>query len=149
MLERFIEICKEANLNITPQRIVIYKELLNHHEHPDAETIYKRVKEQFPTISLATIYKTFDTFVKLGLLSPFRSGAGTTRYDTNVEHHHHLICIHCDKVVDISHDALSNLPIKSLPLEGFQVINHQVEIKGVCEDCQKKSKYNSKTQTTN
>jgi len=147
MLDRFIQICKAANLNITPQRIVIYKELLNHHEHPDAETIYRRVKKQFPTISLATIYKTLDTFVKIGLLSPFRSGSGTTRYDTNVEHHHHLVCIHCDTVIDITHDALSGLPVKSLPLGGFQVLNHQVEIKGVCEKCQKKSR-NSKIKTS-
>ncbi len=149
MLERFIEKCKEHNLNITPQRILIYKELLRHHDHPDAETIYRNVKEQFPTISLATIYKTLDTFVKLGILSPFRAGSGTTRFDTNIEHHHHLVCIYCDKVIDISHDALSNLPIRSLPLGGFRVINHQVEIKGVCETCQKKSKYKKKTKTTN
>lgn len=142
MIEQFIEKCKEHDLNITPQRILIYKELLRHNDHPDAETIYRNVKEQFPTISLATIYKTLDTFVKLGILSPFRSASGNTRYDTNVDHHHHLVCIRCDKVIDISHDALSSLPVRSLPLGGFEVINHQVEIKGVCKACQQKSKQN-------
>jgi Fur family transcriptional regulator, peroxide stress response regulator len=138
MIDRFIQICKEANLNITPQRIVIYRELAELRGHPDAETIYRRVKKQFPSISLATVYKTLDTFVRIGLLSPFRSGSGSTRYDTNLEEHHHLVCIDCDTVIDVNHESLTQLPVHRLPLSGFKIINHQVEIKGICSDCQRK-----------
>ncbi len=137
MLEKFTQICKASNLNITPQRILIYNELLAHQDHPDAETIYRRVKKQFPTISLATIYKTLDTFAELGLLSRFRSVEGSLRIDMNMEQHHHLVCVRCDRVFDIEHRFVSDIHLDSIPVGNFKVLNHQIEIKGICENCQR------------
>ena len=60
--------CRDAGLSVTPQRIAVYKALLKSEEHPTPEMLFKTVKRQMPSLSLATIYKSLDALEKLGLI---------------------------------------------------------------------------------
>ena len=62
-----VERCRAAGMNLTPQRMVIYRALLESLDHPSPEMLRDRVKSQLPAVSLATIYKTLDVLVELGL----------------------------------------------------------------------------------
>ena len=79
------EILKEKGLKVTPQRIAIYNMLKNTKEHPSAEGIYKALEQDNPTMSLATVYKTLDSFESVQLVQQLNVGEGYARYDAEID----------------------------------------------------------------
>ena len=80
---------KEKKLKLTPQRLAVYQYLKSTSEHPSAETIYKALQPNYPTMSLATVYKTLKTLVEIGLVQELNVGEGNFRYDGNCSEHGH------------------------------------------------------------
>ena len=68
-ISQFIKRSKELGLKVTPQRIAIYRELAGRMQHPSTEMIYKNIKDYYPNISLTTVYRTLETFERMGLIS--------------------------------------------------------------------------------
>lgn len=133
-IDKFVQLSKEKGFNVTFQRIAIYKILLQHKDHPTAEQIFKEIKEQHPTISLATVYKTLETLSEMGLIHKVNPLYDTARYETQTHPHHHLICVRCKKIVDIDEEELTKLNIPE-NFHGFDILNYQVQITGICENC--------------
>lgn len=129
-----IERCRSAGMNLTPQRVVIYRALLEAEDHPSPEALRDRVKSQLPAVSLATIYKTLDVLVELGLAGEVAATGNTKRYDGNMGVHHHLVCTSCGSVADTDDVSLSKI---SLPkgLQGFLPKGYSVHIHGLCSTC--------------
>ncbi len=100
-MEFISENLRKNNLKVTPQRIAIYEYLLSTKSHPTAETIYREILKDFPTISFATVYKTLDTLCKAGLILEFNVGEDSFRYDATVLAHPHFVCSNCSKVIDM------------------------------------------------
>ncbi|GBD39057.1 Transcriptional regulator PerR [bacterium HR37] len=135
----FIKRSKELGIKITPQRVAIYRELANTDEHPSAEAIYKKIKNYYPNISLTTIYRTLETFEKLGLVSVVNILYNAARYDANLEPHHHMVCVECKKVEDFYDESLSKLDFSQKTLSRYKVLGYTVQLNGICKDCQSKS----------
>jgi Fur family transcriptional regulator, peroxide stress response regulator len=129
-----VERCRSAGMNLTPQRVVIYRALLESEDHPSPEALRDRVKEQLPAVSLATIYKTLDVLVDLGLASEFAATGNTKRYDGNMGPHHHLVCESCGRVEDYEDDRLGKLPLPK-GLNGFTPRHLSIHIHGLCSSC--------------
>ena len=134
-IEQFIKKCREKKLSVTPQRLIIYKALLIDSTHPNPEQIYKKIKTDNPTISLATVYKTLETFERNGLVSMVTNLHNTVRYDPITEQHHHIICIKCNKVVDLFDNSLDNIGIPESVSNTNVLVDHSVHFKVVCSDC--------------
>ena len=100
---------KEKKLKLTPQRLAVYQYLKGTLEHPSAETIYKALQPNYPTMSLATVYKTLKTLVEIGLVQELNVGEGNFRYDANYHEHAHVQCVNCGKVEDIDFIDFSSL----------------------------------------
>lgn len=137
-VENFIMQCRELRIKVTPQRIAIYKELSSTGEHPSAEIIYKKIKKYYPNISLTTIYRTLETFEKLGIISVANILHDAARYDANLNPHHHLVCVVCKRVEDFYDDSLSNLTIPEESLDNYKVLGYSIQLNGICRECQKK-----------
>lgn len=135
----FIKRSKELGIKITPQRVAIYRELANTDEHPSAEAIYKKIKNYYPNISLTTIYRTLETFEKLGLISVVNILYNAARYDANLEPHHHMVCVECKKVEDFYDESLNKLDFSQKTLSRYKVLGYTVQLNGICKDCQSKS----------
>jgi Fur family peroxide stress response transcriptional regulator len=133
-IDEFINLSKEKGFNVTFQRVAIYRILLKHKDHPTAEQIFKEIKEEHPTISLATVYKTLETLSEMGLIHKVNPLYDTARYETQTHLHHHLICVRCKKIIDIDEKELTKLEIPS-DFHNFDVLNYQVQITGICENC--------------
>lgn len=95
---------KEAGLKSTPQRAVILSYLVKSKSHPSAETIFRDLKKEYPSISLNTVYQTIETFEKKRMLFAIIDTSGSRRYDAHTEPHMHLICLKCGKITDIPYD---------------------------------------------
>jgi Fur family peroxide stress response transcriptional regulator len=136
-VNEFVELCQQLHLKVTPQRVAIYKELLNSDRHPTADDIYKIVKRGYPNISFDTVNRTLQTFVKVGIVDVVEIFGGAKRFDPNVTNHHHLHCTQCGKVLDFYNRAYDNLKVPENVEEQFQVISKRVVLKGICKDCRK------------
>ena len=135
-LDEFVEVCRTKNLNITYQRIKIYEALSKIDTHPSAEDIYKIVKKEYPSISLATVYKTLETFAENNLISKVNFLHDLARYDGNTSPHHHLVCVKCKKIVDVNDKRLQEIKIPESSKNGFQMLGYRIQFEGICDNCQ-------------
>jgi len=135
-LDFFRKTCKENNLKITPQRIVIYRELLKSKDHPHAESLWRRVKKIIPDISLDTVNRTLLTFSKIGLVKNVEGYGEPRRYDSKVENHHHFRCVNCGSLIDFDYQPYDNLIVPGDIIKRFTVTNKKVLLEGYCDKCQ-------------
>lgn len=136
-MDKLTNIFREKNLKLTPQRYAIYKYLKSTKSHPSAEMIYDAIKADFPTMSLATVYKTVRTLIELGLVQEINVGEDNFRFDANVDNHPHIVCITCGKVDDIEDAAFEHLNQDVENFTNYKVSTHKLYFYGVCPECQK------------
>jgi len=91
---------REKGLKITSQRLAICKFILSRKDHPTAEKIYQKLRNEYPTISLGTIYKTLHLLKDLGLIQELGFNEGSVRYDPDMELHINMVCSKCGKISD-------------------------------------------------
>lgn len=118
-------------------------------KHMSAKEIYDALSGIYPGIGLSTIYRTLELLVRAGFLSQMNIGDGQSRYEFKTEekneHHHHLICNNCGKILDYNDFLEEELKLvkkaeKSVAGKyNFLVQDHNVDFYGLCEDCQKKT----------
>lgn len=130
----FIDVCRERGLNVTYQRLLIFKALQQSDNHPTAEEVFSLVKKEYPAISLATVYKTLETFAEHKIIDKVTQLHDLARFDRNTNPHHHLICVHCRKIVDVHEPQLNQL--NAPHHDGFLVHGYRIQFEGVCEACQ-------------
>lgn len=134
-MENLIKFLKESNCKITPQRIAIYNILKESNDHPNAEAIYRKLEPAYPTISLATIYKSLELFDQLGLIQVINIGENSFRYDCKAFSHPHLICSICHKVEDLNVDYFKDLTEKVESTTQYKISKQQLSFYGVCPEC--------------
>lgn len=134
---RATEKLREAGVRITAQRQAILEYLYQSNSHPTAEEIFKAICNQysnFSSLSQATIYNNLKVLRKYNLVKEIYAQNGITRYDCNMDLHHHLLCNYCGKITDF-YDTIF-LPVNKLSHEtGFGVVEPYVELRGVCQGC--------------
>ncbi len=126
---------KENKLKMTPQRIVIYRELLKSKDHPNAESLYRRVKKIIPDISLDTVNRTLITFSKIGLVKNVEGYGEPRRYDPNIENHHHFRCVNCNSIIDFDYKPYDDIIIPAAIKKIFHVTHKKVLLEGYCNKC--------------
>jgi len=131
-----VEKYRLLKIKLTPQRLAILDYLNENKSHPSAETIYKAVSKQFPTMSFATVYNTLETLLNKGSIRELKIEAGKKRYDHDIKPHHHIICVKCNKIVDLYKDY--KIPLPDEITQEFDLINKNIEFFGTCQSCKKK-----------
>jgi Fur family transcriptional regulator, peroxide stress response regulator len=137
--ETIIKKLRENNHKITPQRMAIVKILAKSKGHPGVEDIYEQVKHDFPTMSLATVYRNIVLIKSLGEVLELGFPDGSNRYDGNKPYSHpHVICIKCKKIVDPNLDSLDDMKKEVSNETDFKILNHRLDFFGICSSCQAK-----------
>jgi Fur family peroxide stress response transcriptional regulator len=107
-------------------------------DHPSVEDVYEKVKKEFPTTSLATIYKTVALLKSLNEVLELGFPDGSNRYDGNKPFPHpHVICIRCKKIMDPELVSLDDLKNEISKKTGFNIQHHRLDFFGMCQECQK------------
>lgn len=130
-VQQFIEACRDRGLNVTYQRILIYRSLTETDRHPTAEEIFTEVKKEYPSISLATVYKTLETLVKHDLISKVNPLHDSARYDGDNALHHHMLCRHCGRVVDIADERLNEIDMPRQ--DNYRIAGYRILFEGWCD----------------
>ncbi len=136
--DRLIQQFHERGLKVTPQRRVIFELLAEDKSHPTAEEIYQRVTAVMPEVSRTTVYNTLRELTEIGQLNEVEEiSESGTRYDTNTSDHHHLFCIKCHALIDISRD-FEGLQLPEEETAGYRILKSQVTFYGYCPKCQQR-----------
>tara|TARA_B100000315_G_C14499207_1_gene551508 strand:- start:539 stop:934 length:396 start_codon:yes stop_codon:yes gene_type:complete len=130
-----MEIIRDKNQRITPQRLMVLRELRKVCTHPTASELYLLVKNRTPNISLATIYRSLEFLEKKGLILKLESNTKEARYDGDVSKHCHLICKKCGAVMDIFDAKKITIQSDELRKSGFLPHLDFLEISGICKKC--------------
>ena len=146
--EQFKRLLKEKGLKVTQQRLLVLEVLADQRDqHMTAEDIYELVKEDYPEIGLATIYRTVQLLLEMQLVDRINLDDGCIRYEIGEflggegkHHHHHLICRTCGKVLPFNDDLLEGLERHIEEQTGFHVLDHELKFYGQCEECRKEAK---------
>jgi Fur family peroxide stress response transcriptional regulator len=137
-IKTFSEVCRSSDVRTTHQRTEIYRELARTEEHPDAETLYARVRKRIPAISLYTVYRTLRMLEEKGIISRVGSLGERTRFDANTKRHHHFICKKCGFVGDFYNEAWNDFRAPR-DVEAMGTVNSvHVEFRGLCKTCQRR-----------
>nr|WP_245301336.1 Fur family transcriptional regulator [Thermoanaerobacterium butyriciformans] len=130
---------KQKGFKLTTQRRAILDVIIeNREKHLSSEEIYDLVKEKYPEIGLATVYRTLQLFDELGVIYKLNFDDGRSRYELyhNEDHqHHHLICLKCGSVIEMEEDLLENLEDAIENTKNFQIVDHNVKFFGYCSKC--------------
>jgi Fur family peroxide stress response transcriptional regulator len=128
---------REQGYRITPQRLALLRVLAASEGHPSATQIHEQLRGQFPTMSLATVYKTLNILKEMGEVLELGFGDGDNRYDGNMPFPHpHLICINCRQIIDPEVPEFRALAQHIATISGFQIVSHRLDFFGICPDCQ-------------
>lgn len=130
-----------AALKYSRQRECIREFVQSCQEHPTADTVYAGIKEEFPNISLGTVYRNLSLLVSLGEIIKISTGNGPDRFDCNTRPHSHFICTQCHCIQDIELNDIDC--IKEKVSENFdgKITSHTTTFYGICKHClQEKNK---------
>lgn len=133
--DELIAALKEHDFRLTPQRVELVRLIASSEEHPSASQLYAQIKQQFPTMSQATVYKTLALLKDINQVLQIDLH-DDSHYDGNrPEPHPHLICINCNKITDgdmkLDYESLRNLEQAS----GYRILRPQITLYGLCPAC--------------
>ena len=131
-MKNYKSLLEESNLKTTPQRLAILKEL-DKKGHASIEEIYENIKEMFPSISLATIYKNINALKEENVISEICLHQ-KPKFEINKAPHAHFICKKCGKVEDISFSEIMNEEVE----KRYPNSQKELYIYGICKDCKEK-----------
>lgn len=130
-----VEACRRERVKATYQRIEIFREVPGTIDHPDAETIYERVRTRIPAIALDTVYRTLALLERLGLISKVQIHFDRSRFHANTAHHHHYVCFNCGLLRDFSITGMDAIDIPEEVRSWGKVESIPVTVQGLCSKC--------------
>lgn len=140
-MEREKEILREHitrhNLKHTRQRELILETFLKIGGHVSAEELYNKVVRRDPSIGLATVYRTLGLLCECGIAQQQEFGEGRTRFEIvhEYQHHDHLICTKCGRIIEFENCNIERLQEKVAKDNQFTIYTHKLEIYGLCSEC--------------
>lgn len=120
------------------QRAAILSFLRSRRDHPTAELVYSNVKEEFPNISLGTVYRNLNQLAEAGLIAKHSfGGVGIDHFDYNTSPHYHFVCSCCSAVIDlpVDHRVFSAIDAEAARNFDGLIQEHRLYFCGVCKDC--------------
>ncbi len=130
--------CRKAGLRVTLRRTAIYKVLVETDEHPSAEMVFRKVRREFPNISLDTVNRTLLTLNEIGAAFIVEGSGDSKRFDGNLVQHQHFKCLKCKRIVDLFNAQFGEIEAPA-SLDKFTVLKKTVYFEGICDSCKKKS----------
>jgi Fur family ferric uptake transcriptional regulator len=135
-VERFRRYCRDGGLPFTAQRRRILEEVCRSASHFDAEELYGRIHRKRVSASRATLYRTLGHLERAGVLRRIDIGGDHAHFEfIGVEHHEHLVCARCGRVIEIHEPDLEARVAELLKANGFSTDRHAMQVFGECGEC--------------
>ncbi|MGB3961095.1 MAG: Fur family transcriptional regulator, partial [Sulfurimonas sp.] len=141
LLNDFKALLKKNNLKFTIQREVILETLYNSDEHLTPELLYNLIQAKYPDLNtgIATVYRTLSLLEDSNVVTSLSFGAQGKKYELGTkEHHDHVICTECGTITEFVDEAIEERQHAIAETLGFKMIDHSMQIYGICKKCQNK-----------
>jgi len=126
----------QKGYRMTPQRLMILEAIEGASGHISAEEIYQDIRRRYPGLNISTVYRTLDLLKETGLVTETDMGDGRGRFHSiGQEHHHHLVCSKCGKVIDLDEEMLLPLSLALSEKYDFSADLKHLAIFGRCQNC--------------
>jgi Fur family ferric uptake transcriptional regulator len=137
ILDQFKEYLKNEKLKFTKEREIILNEVLKRRDHFDADELASDLRKDGLKVSRATVYRTLDILYELGVVHKATLGHKHNHYENMVgrKHHDHLVCLHCDKVIEFVDEDIERKQEEVCQKLGFVMKRHNLQIFGYCSHC--------------
>lgn len=123
-------------VRFSKQRELIFNEVKNSNNHPTADMVYDRLRQDNPNLSLGTVYRNLTQLADNGLISKLNIPGDPVRFDGNIQEHNHFICEECGQIYDLENDLVGYVD-NGLDKLGFKIKSSQILLKGICAGCNK------------
>ena len=134
---KIVAALRRHGYKLTPQRQVVIRTIISSQDHLTPAAIHQKVHKDYPNVGLVTIYRTLEMLTDMELICELHAGGSCHSYTIGApQHHHHLICSDCGKVVDFTGHSLSELEERLARESGFRIDDHLLEFTGLCQSCQ-------------
>jgi len=137
-LGQFEDLCRQQHLPKTIQRRIIFEALLDREDHPTADQLFEDVKSRIAGVSRTTVYRGLEALVQLGVARRANHFEAVARFDANTEHHHHLVCLGCDRISDVEDLELAPINLPDARRAGVEIADYSVHFEGYCAECRRK-----------
>jgi Fe2+ or Zn2+ uptake regulation protein len=121
---------------MTPQRLAILHVLCHAGTHLSPTEVYKQAKQDLPSLTEPTVYRTLEFLARNGLAQPTQTGNGHLRYQIAGSAHHHIVCRICGSETEVQHHLLESLYQKLESTSGYLRIDSHITFFGLCPKCQ-------------
>ncbi|MBL8857278.1 MAG: transcriptional repressor [Planctomycetes bacterium] len=141
IVQRFERFLKTRSLKLTAQRRKIFDRAFGTHEHFSAETLYGWLKDEpGENVSRATVYRTLALLLDGGFVEALDAGRGELVYEHVLghAHHDHMVCLECGKIEEFHDERIEELQLEACKKKGFQLVSHDLRLRGYCRGCAKK-----------
>jgi Fur family transcriptional regulator, peroxide stress response regulator len=138
-LVRFERLCREQGLPVTVQRRAVLEAVVGRDDHPTADQVFEEVQGRIPGVSRTTVYRVLDMLVRFGIITKACHQGAMARFDGNTDRHHHLVCLRCERVIDLEDERLDALPLPDTGHLGFEITDFHVQLHGICKACREKA----------
>ncbi len=139
-IDNLKQVLKDKGMKYTEQRAVILQILLNLDDHLNAEEVHDIVKTEYPdlNIGIATIYRTLNFLEEVNLISSISFGKNGKKYESTTadQHHDHLICTSCGKIVEFFDESIERRQEEVAKQNDFIITDHTMQLYGLCQKCQ-------------
>ena len=139
-ITQFEELCRQQHLPKTIQRRVILEAVLDREDHPTADQLFEDVSSRIPGVSRTTVYRALEALVQLGVVRRANHSDAVARFDGNTNHHHHLVCLGCNRVADIDGLDLDRIKLPETRRKGFEIADFSIHFEGYCPECRQNKK---------
>lgn len=123
---------------ITPQKRIVMQTLADMGNHPTASMVYENVHKDYPTISKSTVFRILGNAAEDGDILKLHMAGSDDRFDHQCHGHYHIRCIDCGRVHDVEMPYLSDIYSKITDTQGYQIMGHDIEFRGICQMCQER-----------
>jgi len=134
-LERYRALCRAQGIPCTRQRLAILEAVLTRKNHPTADEVHATVTRRLRSVSRPTVYRVLEELVQMGLIGKACHPGKAVRYDRRTDLHHHLVCLRCNSMIDISDPHLDAVQVPDTRKYGFKVRDFRVQLRGLCKQC--------------
>lgn len=136
-MEQYLDKLKQGGFKLTPRRQAIIELFVRCNNHLTPEDVWGKLKKHFHKCGLPSVYRNLESLADCGVLTRIQQFDRKKHYGLccarHNEHHHHITCLQCGSV-----ETASTCAIKEIKkIKGYRVINHFLQINGICPDCEK------------
>ena len=130
-----------TGVRVTNQRALILEVIRQGQGHLDADELYRRAREKQPRLSLSTVYRTLQTFKKLGLVEERHFDESHHRYEVKPStEHHHLVCLGCGRVIEFYNPLSRYIKRNVAEAKDFEIVDIELRMTGYCPECRQNRK---------